>query len=147
LSGLHLYPYVKLAGDTVYADFKNELGLGRKERYYVFDNSVSVVRLINIREEFVLKRGEPYKSVHLQMEYCDFYNTSNITLESDCTTRGIRVRAVARPSYDDQRSSWGNIVFTYQIRMSDAGSSPKGSKLLSREWLIEEFDEHGNRNV
>ena len=31
--------------------------------------------------------------------------------------------------------------------MSDAGCSIKGAKLVEREWLIEEFDEHENRTV
>ena len=81
------------------------------------------------------------------MQYSDFYGTAAATLESDCTTRGIRVRAAARPAYDDPRCSWERIVCTYQIRMSDAGCSIKGAKLVEREWLIEEFDEHENRTV
>lgn len=88
----------------------------------------------------MLKRGEPYRNENGSFMYCDFYGTSANDLQSDCTTRGIRVRAVARPAYDDQRCTWDNIVYTYQIRMSDAGTSPKGCRLQSREWLIEEFD-------
>lgn len=101
------------------------------------DVNGSSIRLVNIREEVVLKRGDISRIDQTVKEYCDYYGTDGTTLLSDCTTRGIRVRAVARPSYDDERSSWDNIVLTYQIRISDAGASEKGARLLTREWLIE----------
>lgn len=99
-----------------------------------------VLKLINLREQFVTKPGGLRRGPAFDFSYYDFYGTDSDTLESDCTTRGIRVRAAARAIYDDERSSFTDKVFSYQIRISDAGSSPEGAKLLSREWHIAQFD-------
>ena len=34
-------------------------------------------------------------------------------------------------------------MFSYQVRVSDNGVSEAGARLVSRKWLIDEYDEHG----
>lgn len=101
VEGLELHPYVTIGNQLVFADLKNNLGLGPLERYMIIEVDGKIVRFVNIREPFVTKQGSFRKGPSADLSYYDYYGTGSDSLESDCTTRGIRVRAAARAIYDD----------------------------------------------